>query len=265
MARLREIRITKNDRQDFSKLAKNIKAKIRRTSKNHGIDISDKIAVPKRITDFKTRKEFNEWKENAKHFTNRYNLELQFKTNAHNVTASVADIQRTQRATKRAKEIAKKLKKEAVEKPFVSGGKVQGTVGQQLLQMGKPNTAGITEPRDFDFNDMKDRKQFDKRMESMEKRASNEYFSNRMETMKNNFIKILGLSFNSDAEELIEKIRSVPADDFYEMYLMFDEFDFDLYDSDNDGGYADSSHIAQMMSYIEIYERGGVDFDLKGF
>lgn len=246
-------------------MVKNTKAKISRTLKNHGIDISDKIDIPKRITDFKTRDEYNAWKQEQASFVNPNNLDLQFVTNKRGVTKSKKEINKVKRDTKRAQQLAKKLEKEAEKKPFISGGKNEGTVGQRMKQMGRPNTAGITVPPDFDFDKIVDNSQFKRKQESMEKRASDTYFEERMEKMKENFMKILELSFNSDADELVEKIRSVPAEDFYEMYLMFDEFDFDLYASDNDGGFSDDSNIKQMETYIDIYQRGGVNFDLKGF
>lgn len=265
MARPRKIRIAKNDRIEFARLVKNTKAKIARTIKNYGKDISGEIEIPSSVEDFKTRKEYNEWKKKQEWFTSRSNTALQFKKNKRGVVKSVKEINEVKKNNRIAIQKAKKLEKEAKKKPFISGGKEQGTVEQRMKQMGRPNMAGINVPAKFDFDKIVDDRQFERKKESMEKRSSETYFNERMEKMKENFIKILELSFNSDADELVKKIREIPADDFYEMYLMFDEFDFDLYSSDNEGGFAEDSHIKQMESYVDIYQRGGVNFDLKGF
>ena len=134
-----------------------------------------------------------------------------------------------------------------------------------MMQMGRPNVAGITIPKDFDFSKVRNQQRLEQIEQNVRKRANPKYFDKRMETMKENFMTILGLSFNSDADELIEKLKGIPAEDFYEMYLMFDEFDFDLYSSENIGAITDEGNIEKMLSYIDRYQRGDINFDLKGF
>ncbi|WP_238629291.1 hypothetical protein, partial [Klebsiella pneumoniae] len=74
MPRNRPIRITRNDKKEFSRLAKNAKAKIRRTLKNYGIDLTGDVFIPESIESFGTRKGFNKWKESVSSFTNPANL-----------------------------------------------------------------------------------------------------------------------------------------------------------------------------------------------
>lgn len=83
-----------------------------------------------------------------------------------------------------------------------------------------------------------------------------------MERMKENFIIALEGSFNSLADELIKKIKDVPADDFYEIYLQFDEFDFDYFDTEGQTVVADETEVGQMLKYIEMYENGSINKDL---
>lgn len=264
MRRFTPIRITKNDRQEYARLVRNTKAKIRRTIKNYGIDLSDEIEIPS-IEDFKTRNEFNRWKERQASFTNRANLHYQFKKNPYGVVASKKRIADIQRDNKQAQQIADKLIESAKEKPFISGGKEQGTVEQRMLQMARPNAAGVYRPPDFDFDKIRSEYELRRKEQNLKKRADEQYYDERMERMKENFIKLLEESFNSDADELIEKIKDIPAEDFYEMYLMFDEFDFDLYYTLDVEGETHETQINQMLHYVDRYHTKKINMDLKGF
>lgn len=264
MARPKPIRITKNDRREYAKLAKNTKAKIKRTSKTYGIDLSGEIPVPK-LESFQTREEYNEWKEKARSFTNRNNLTYQFKKNQYGVVANKKLLGQLERENKRNQRVAEQIAKEAAPKPFISGGKVQGTVGQQMLQMGRPNVGGVKRPPDFNFNDIRSYQRLKTVQENINRRSDPAYYDKRKETMKENFIFTLGLSFNSNADELVRELQKIPAEDFYEMYLMFDEFDFSYYDSEQIGVVHDEDNINQMLTYIKRYKRGDIPMPLKGF
>lgn len=265
MARLKPIRITQNDRAEYAKLAKNTKAKLARTTKNYGIDLSAEISVPK-LEDFSTRDEYNEWKQKASSFTNRNNLHYQFKKNEFGVVASKARIGKIERENRRAIDIAKRKEKEMQNKPFISGGKVQGTVGERMAYMGRPNMAGITVPKKFDFNEIRNQDRLNTVEQNMERRSDVTYFDKRMETMKARYIESLMDFFNSDANDLAEKLRNMPADDFYEMYLKYDEFDFDVFYPME--GVETSSHdhiVKRLESYVERYYQGDENLDLKPF
>jgi len=226
--------------------------------------LSNETELPD-IESFGSRSEYNKWKEKQQSFTNRANTKYQFKKNVYDVVASKKRLREIEKATKEAQRLAIHMTENATNKPFISGGKEQGTVGQRMLQMGKPNLAGITIPKDFDFNKVRNQQRLNQIEENMGKRSDPKHFDKRMETMKQNFMDILGFSYNSDADELIEKIRGIPTDDFYEMYLMFDEFDFDLYSSENISAVTDENNIDKMLSYITRYYRGDIDGKLKGF
>jgi hypothetical protein len=85
--------------------------------------------------------------------------------------------------------------------------------------------------------------------------------------MKVNFLEQLNEAFNSDADTLTDKIKKMPAQDFYELYLMFDEFDFNIF-YPVDGIEDDNSHLRQvnqMESYVDRYFNGRIDMDFRGF
>lgn len=264
MRRIVPIRVTKADRDEYKRLVANTKAKIRRTNKKYGVDLSHEVVIPD-LEQFATREGYNKWKEEIRSFTNRANTNYQFVKNEYGVVASKKRINEIKKETKEAQRLAIHMTENATNKPFISGDKVQGTVGQRMMQMGRPNVAGITIPKDFDFSKVRNPQRLEQIEQNMKKRSNPKYFDKRMETMKENFMTILGLSFNSDADELIEKLKGIPAEDFYEMYLMFDEFDFDLYSSENISAITDEGNIEKMLGYIDRYQRGDINFDLKEF
>src|SRR5690606_27872405 len=122
---------------------------------------------------------------------------------------------------------------------------------------------GIYMPSDFDFSKYKDPKSVEKRAKNIGKRSDPEYYNTRTERMRDTYLDQLEQVFNSDADELVRKIRNMPSDDFYQMYLMFDEFDFDWFYDPEEG----EKRLNTMLAYVERYERGDFDNDLnlKGF
>lgn len=241
-------------------MVRNTKAKIRRTHKNYGVDLSDEIDIPS-IENFKTRKEYNEWKEKVDSFTNRNNLNYQFKKNDYGVVASKKELNQIERATKQAQRVADELREKANKKPFISGGKEQGTVGQRMLQMGRPNTAGIYRPPDFDFDKIRSKKQLEEKKKNMEERSNPNFIDERAERLKQNYYETLEKFFNSDADDLIDRIKEIPADDFFELFLQFDEFQFDFLYTEEQS----QNTLNKLMSVIEQYNDGKINMDLKGF
>jgi len=185
-------------------LVKNTKAKIRRASKNYGIDLSNEIELPS-LESFSSRKEFNEWKNKQSSFTNRANTHYQFNKNQYGVVASKHFLQEIERNVKKAQKIADEFTKKAKEKEFRSGGKVQGTLGQRMLQMARPTVAGISRPPDFDFSKIRSNRDLMRKAEAMENRSNIEHFDKRMIKMRESYIETLKATFNSDANDLIEK------------------------------------------------------------
>lgn len=256
------IRILSRDKAEYQRLMKNIKAKIKRTQKNYGVDLTGEVDI-RPLSTFKSRKEFNKWKEEMLSFTNRGNLDYQFEKNRYGVVASKRELFKAKEHTRKAQRIATDIQSKVRELPFISGGQVEGTVGQRMLQVKKPNAMGVYVPDDFEFDKYRSREYLEKRFKNLEKRADPNIFDVRTNQMLENFIEILELSFNSESDELIELLKDIPPQDFLEIYMQFDEFDFDLYDSDGQMVDADTGTINQMISNLEMYYRGEVNFDLR--
>jgi hypothetical protein len=253
------IRIFERDKKEYAKLVKNAKSKIRNVSKKYGIDLSGEVEF-KKIEDFKSREEFNRWKEKQASFTNRNNLNFQFVKNDYGVVASKAKISKIQRDVKKAQRDADRLAKQAENKPRVAaGGQVAGTLGQKMLQMGKPNIGGIYRPKDFNFSDVRNQNRLEEIERNMEKRADPKYRDERTERMRERYVRKLYDVFNSDANRLVDMIMAMPVDEFYDMYQMIDEFDFnEIYIEQylSELGQTASDLTSRLENYVERYQRG---------
>lgn len=260
------IRITKNDREEYARLARNAKAKIGRTKKNYGVDLSREIDVPK-LGDFQDRKQYNKWKEKVESFTNRYTKKYQFEKNQEGVVASKQEIYDFKKANEKARIIAQKKNEKLANEPYFVGGKEEGTVGQQMRQMKEPITPEVSVPKKFDFEEFKDRKQFERNLEGMKKRSDPETFDKRMTQFKRVFERELEENFNSDAQEILELLEYVPEDDFYYLYLKNKEFDYTLFyppeGVEDDGNSLKA--LNKMESTLRRYLQGKENMDLKGF
>lgn len=215
-------------------MVRNAKAKIRRTKKNYGIDLAEEIQIPK-LTDFETRSQYNEWKEGIQEFTNRYNIEYQFVKNEYDVVASKGQLKRIEKNTKIAQEKAKQMIDKLEQLPVYQQGEQTMTVAGRILMTSEKSATGIKVPLDFDFSSVRTQDVLRAKEKGMEKQASEDYYQNKQDQYKDNFIKKMEGSFNSDADYVVDVIKNMSDNDFYEMTLMYpDTFDFDLYGSDQD-------------------------------
>lgn len=250
-------------------MVRNTRAKIRRTEDKYGIDLTNDIFIPDDIGHFKTRKEFNEWKEQQQSFTNRANLDYQFVKNKWDVVASKREIAEVTRATKQAQRIAKEEYEKVKDLPqYVKGDKI-GTVESRTSHMAMPDVTGIHVPKDFDFDKTRSRQRLQTVSENMERRSDVNYFNERRVQMHENYISMVENAFNSDGDEVIEYLQTINPDDFYEMYLMFPEvFNFDIYypmEGIETSLGTPEQNAHRMVEYLKNYTNNKYDTDLNGF
>lgn len=270
MAKHPPIRIRKQDRAERNRLAKNTRAKIKRDWQNHGKDTSSEVIMPK-IEDFSTRKEFNQWKKEMENFTDRSNLKYQFKKNQHNISASKEQLKNVEEKNKEERRLAQERIDEQKDNVYGEGGEIKGKLkDREKLFQDPVDVYGVRVPEEFDFEDIKT----EQRLEDVEKRAERqadpEYFTIRDERLKSNFTSMLAESFNNMADRVIEKINRMPADDFFEIFNMFEEFNFEEHYpvKGEDEQYAQDkqeSDIEAMNTYIDAWNNGEISKDLKDF
>lgn len=265
MGKGRPIRIRKKDEAEFKRLSKNAKAKVRRTKKNYGVDLSHVVETPKNIESFQTRKEFNKWKESVKYFTSKSNSDYQFIKNKHGLVITKTTFKQAMKNQKIAEKYAHQRKKEFMDRPFYSNGeKTLLTVAQYQSMFQDPDDIGFRNPMKFNFETLDRPSRLNRKLENLEKRAQPDFFDKRMEVMKENYMKALHNTFNSDADFLVKKFEEIPADVFYEMYQMFDEMNFDYHYTEEEES-PTSGRLGMINTYVDKYQKGEIDMSLKGF
>ena len=253
MQRVVPIRLTKADRAEFAKLTTSARRKANRIRKNYGIDLSSDVSLPK-IETFRTRKQYNQWKEQVQNFTNRANLDYQFVKNPFGTVASKKELNEMKRKTKIAQERARKLISGQIDKPWIFKGEVRSTQGQRMQMMSEQDQlAGVTVPPDFDFNKMRTQRQFSERKEAIDKKMDPEFYDKKMARMQLNFMDILSLSFGEDADELLILLNELTPKEFWEVWNMFEGFDFTLYDSNGQNVRADLGQLHRMEAYTQSF------------
>lgn len=253
-----------NAKKEYQRLVRNTKSKINRIRDNWGIDVSDKVNLPS-FSELDTPEKFDKWSDEMIEFTDRNNKNFQFEKNKWGVVFSVAELEEGKRNTEIAQKNAQELIDKYKQNPYSREGKETGyTVGERMMLFEKENVAGITVPDAFDIDAFQSRSRLEGRLELLDEKASGKFFDQSMERMKNNFMKSLRGTFNSDADEIIDMIDIIPPDDFFELFIMKAEFTFEDYASDGSID-ATETQLERLKSYLLEYFRGEIDFDLKSF
>jgi hypothetical protein len=225
-----KIRISKNDEQEYKRLVRNAKAKMRRLQKQHGIDLTNEISLPS-LSSFQNRKEFNNFKEDINKFNKGLKNDYKIVKNDQGVAFTKKEVKAYEKKQKEAIRLAE----EHYEKTKTENQKI----------FLKPSNLDI--PRKIDLNDIRTRENFKNRMENLTKRSNPDYFNYRDELFKTNYIKSILGSFNERevVNEIVELLQAIPADRFYDIYKEYLEFfDFELFDSEGQSVGADDGHLA---------------------
>jgi hypothetical protein len=224
-----KIRISQKDVQEYKRLVRNAKSKIRRVKKTHHIDLTDEISLPS-LSSFHSRKEFNAFKEDINKFNkglkNDYKI-VKSETGASFTKKEIKEYERKQKE-------AIRLAQEHYEK----------TTAEQQKIFLKPNNLDI--PRNIPWEGLS-RQNFNQRLENLTKRSDPDYFNARDELFKTNYIKSVLGSFNERevVDEIVELIQAIPEDKFNDIYKEYLEFfDFELFDSEGQTVGADDGHLA---------------------
>jgi hypothetical protein len=253
-----------NPQKEYKRLVRNTKEKLKRVQENWGVDLSYEIEIPS-YNELNTTEKFDDFVEEMTSFTDRSNLHYQFDRNKKGLVYRLSEVERGNELTKQSQENAQEFIDRFKEKTYQVGGKEMSyTVGDRMTLYDKENAAGITVPNDFDIDAFETRSRLEGRLELLEEKADGVFFDRSMRTMKENFMKSLKGSFNSEADDIIEMIDIMPEDDFFELFLMTGEFTFEDYASD--GSIDGTREQAEMLrGYLHEYYRGNIDMDLKGF
>lgn len=250
--------------EEYRRLRKNALAKVRRIQQNHHANVRHQIDLPS-IEDFTSKKDFNKWKKEIERFTDRHNPDFKFVKNKKGVSVSLSRLEEIKDLNKQAIERAEAKLKEAENKPYYVAGKLQGIRKEVLPRMKNRPAGGIYIPQKFDFDKVENLTDLIYLEKNYREKANEEFYNEREELMKDNFIELISDAFHSDADDLIRRLEMIPTDDFYELFLILDEFDFDEYYNVEGDPHGTPRKLAKLTSEVNRYEQGLIDMSLKGF
>lgn len=269
------MRVMKRDEKEFKRLRRNYRAKLNRVRKSTGftLDKADDwlgVEIPslkdlKSGNAFKSRKEFNDWKKQIEDVNKRTFTPLQIEENKKGLRYPKIVQQRGRQATKKAQEHVDEMIDQYSDLPvFADGGEI-GTVDQRQLMLGDKESYGLYKPEDFDIDNFVNPKSVEKNISKNEERQTQEYYDQRMERMRDNFISMFDDVDDEEYQKIVARLKEIPPDDFYEMYLMISEMDFEDWDSET-GGFigGDKSPMEVFGYFLDVYDKGEIDLSLKG-
>jgi hypothetical protein len=243
-----KIRIRASDEAEYKRLVRNAKAKMRRLKKDHGIDLTDEISLPS-LSSFQTRKEFNNFKEDINKFNKGLKNDYKIVKNEKGESFTKKKVKEYERKEKEAIRLAK----EHYEK----------TTAEQQKIFLKPNNLDI--PRVIPWKDLS-KKDFNQRLENLTKRSDPQFFNDRDERFKENYIKSIQGSFNENSmvASIVEMLEEIPADYLIQVYKEnLALFDFEQFDSEGQEVGADMQDLEKIHQILLDYSAD--EYPLKNF
>lgn len=257
-------RIMRKDRTERNRLRKNIREKVRYVQNKYGIDLSSEMPVPK-IENFTSRKSFNQFKKNANKFLSQSTREFQFMESPTGAVVSKSELDRQDKYLKRINKNYNEQVNRLKGRPYYQGGKQVSTIDRRAEHMGSSNAMGINKPKKMGLEDIKSREGFLKKLERLERQADPDYYFKRNLRMKTNFIHALeGHYDEGEAQEIIDIIDDMDADDFFLAWASIAEINFSDYDSEGQTGEGDERSLGKLKSELERFMKKQ-DPDFEGF
>lgn len=240
--------------KEYNDLAKRVEAKIKRVTKNYGIDLTTEIPV----LPFSnlTTKQRNEQKEKMKSFTNRANTKYQFRKNDYGVVASVRELNQAKRDTDLAIKKVNKLVKEIHNKQVIGGKGVKVGEYNKVLKQTPAERLGITLPEKFNFKQFRSKSKLDRRIELLEKKARGNYYEEKFNQLRENVINKLDTLFNTfTSDDVVYLLRQLSDKEFTDFYARSKNVKIDEYPTTlgqpEDSDYTQLGHLLnELKQYI---------------
>lgn len=238
MARNKRARITKRDSARLQKLERNVRAKQRRILKNHDINISFDFKDTSKMT----RDQLNNYYAKLEKFTSR--SQHQFKRVNEDLSVPMNEYLDFRRNVKKANQQRAKVKKKVdaiIKQPRGSEGTgltptqaIEGVLGSPKLHFLDKLSGSLAGTHSLG--------DFRKKADSYRRYANDRFIAHSVEIMRENYAKAItnserGLITGDNPQKarlLARRIRNMPLEDFYAMYLSEENLDFTYIYNDPD-------------------------------
>lgn len=249
------------DVKEFKRLQNNAKAMIRSRKKKYGIDVSSEIDLRSNMSSFKTRKAFNEWKEEMGNLKNKANLQIK------RVGGTVASVKQINQSKREVSVMLKKLNKTDKDKyenkykvSFTKNQLLELTLqtnvardmeigrqkqleaiprfdkkGRQIKDLRKDKTGGTVIVREkFDPTLLDNNQRVKIREYNLKHVSDPERYARREGQLKENAMEKMMQTFADDADDVLAYFNKMSDAEFNNFYFMFmdSSMNFNEYDSD---------------------------------
>lgn len=227
-------RWTKTDEINIKKIVKNFNAKIARETKKNAQAgrssdyLPDKLSVKEIRQAMKemTRQDINRTKKSYQRFSSQKGS-ADLKTNKNGIKTTNWAVREVQYNVRVINAKKTRERKRLDNMQVKSRGEDQGYTRRE---MGSIRSNSL-KPTKFNFDKQHGGKEWEERQESTRRMASNDYWVNRQEQYKDNYINALEREFGNLARDLIDHIKGLPASQVVDTYYSDQEATIDfIYD-----------------------------------
>lgn len=268
-----KMRVMKRDEQEYKRLRSNYRSKLWRirratdfTLPAHEIDSELGLYFPS-ISEFKdgafkTRKDFNAFKQTVEEVTSRSFKPLQTETNARGIKYPRIMFNIGLKHADNAKKEAQRQVDKIKDLPIFIDGEERGTVADREIARPDSDAYGIYTPSDFDIDNFTTPEAVEKRIAKDKERSDPEYFDMRKAQMQDNFISIFeGQDPNEVPIEIVQMLRDMTPDEFYEFYWMFPDISFEDFDSESGQGFR-ANAVEELLYQLANFTENGKESPL---
>ena len=230
------LRLTKNDKEKIKRVNNSVRRKNKQMD-NYNIDIYMPVIS---ATKFTSRKQLNEYLDQARKYTRGY--AYKYKKNQYGTVVSNIELARAKRLAQDVTRERAKRFKEIAPKEFKSRGKGIGSSIMQRKLMGDDRFA-MYDPVTFNFSSLRSRSQFENRVESLMNQLKPDYISSKNKQLKNNIIKAMQENWGRSGKKAIDFIKAMSPENVVKEFMSEDVFNFSyIYDK------------TQVDRQVEIFE-----------
>lgn len=224
------LRLTQRDKDKIRKVNQSITRKNKQLDKL-GVDIYKPVI---KASDFKTRKQLNNYLDEARTYTRSY--AYKYKQNVYGVTVSNRELAQAKRLAQDITRERQKRFKEVAPKEFKSYGKPTGSsVYQRRFMTARGDDKyDIFDPVSLNFGTLQSRGQFERRVANYMKQLEPDYIGKKNELLKDNIIRAMRKHWGNYADKSIDYVKSLSPDEVLEQFLTEDIFDFKYIYRDDD-------------------------------
>lgn len=221
------VRLTKKDIEKLNRINRSVRRK-NKQMENYDIDIYKPILTPSKIT---SRKQFNDYINEARVYTRSY--AYKYKMNKYGTVVSNIELARAKRLAEEVSRERQKRFKEIAPKEFKSRGKGIGSSIMQRKLMGDDRYS-MYDPVKINFGSLRNRNQFENRVESLTKQLEPEYMDKKNSQLKDNIIRAMRENWGKEGEKSIEFVKGMTPDQVVKEFMGEDVFNFSyIYDKIN--------------------------------